>query len=93
MRTLFEIINKPVDGQDSQVSKGVDAAIRTAFWAGQEEMRGRIVRGLESRYKSYLFGRYHNIERKAMSIMMQDGLLGGEGRDDSSEFLSWDFDI
>lgn len=88
MRTIKQMMDAyKTNGTDDSI----EAAVSAAFWAGQEEMRGRIVRGLEERRKNYQHGRYHHQERKALNEMMRDGLLGGQGRDDSAEFLGFDF--
>ena len=88
MRTLQQIIEK-----DPQDRTETEKAVQAAFWAGQEEMRGRIVRGLHARAQGFAFGRYWRSQKNAIATMLSDGLLGGEGRDDSQEFLSWDFEV
>ena len=90
MRTIKQIIAS-YDGQESEQRAGIEGAIMAAYWAGQEEMRGRIVRGLMSRRDAHKPGRYHKRECAAMSSLMRDPLLSGEGRDDSAEILAWDF--
>ena len=90
MTTIKQIIAK-YDGQESEQRNGIDGAIMAAFWAGQEEMRGRIVRGMIARRDAHKPGRYHRRELAAMQEIMRDALLGGEGRDDSAEFLDWEF--
>lgn len=92
MRTIKQIIAS-YDGQESEQRAGIEGAIMAAYWAGQEEMRGRIVRGLIARRDAHKPGRYHRIELAAMQEMMRDPLLGGEGRDDSAEFAGWEFDL
>ena len=54
------------------------------------DARGRIVRGMIARLDAHKPGRYRRRELAAMQEMMRDGLLGGEGRDDSAEFLDWE---
>lgn len=92
MRTINNIMAS-YDSQESDQRNGIEGAIMAAYWAGQEDMRGRIVRGIIERRKTYKGGRYHRVEDKAQRAVIADGLLGGEGRDDSAEFLDWGFEL
>jgi len=84
-KTLSQIIEE----QKSTRPSGQAAA---AYWAGQEQMRGQIVRAITAAAKDYKPGRYHHREASAINeILNCSRLLGGSGRDDSAEILNWEF--
>jgi hypothetical protein len=70
---------------------GVEAAIAAAYWAGQESMRGKIVRRLRAAVEQYKPGRYWRAESRAVCAVIDQPLLGGGGRDDADELLDWTF--
>lgn len=64
-------------------------AVAAAYWAGQEQARGRIARKLYERADGYQHGRYWRVEAQVIDALVH---AAGAPRDDAAEILAWDYD-
>jgi len=95
IKTLSQIIGADIPAGDDRLI----AAVRAAYWAGQEQMRGRIVRDLKTRVMQRQGGRYHHVEDKCIVDILDNHSWDHAGHclrsrplmDDSAEMLGWTF--
>lgn len=64
-------------------------AIAAAYWAGQEEARGRIARRLHEAADAVPRGRYRRVAEEAVETLLH---CAGDPRDDAAEILAWIYD-
>ena len=97
MMTLKSILEKKENLTETE------RAIQAAYWAGQSDMRGKITEAVGKSIFSFSYGRYHNIERKAIAAAIASGLInknarcfgghGDSGAEEAAEIKDWDFDL
>lgn len=81
----------------------IERAVQAAYWAGQSDMRGEVTEDVGKSVSNFTFGRYKNIERRAIDAAISTGLInknakafggyGDSGKSEVAEFLEWDFDL
>jgi len=85
-RTLKEIMDS-----GARKGSGPDFVVYAGYMAGREEMRAEIAGDLTATKREYRAGRYHRVEQRAQDHLLSHPALGGQGRTDAPEMLSWEF--
>ena len=96
MRTLKQIL-------ETEPNADIERAVQAAYWAGQSDMRGEITEAIGKSVSEFAYGRYHNIERKAIASAISSGLInknakafgghGDSGKAEAEEIKEWEFEI